>query len=270
MPAGCAREARYLAAHGHRIEADLQRISNGAAQRANFPHTRRHAWVCALKHEKRRAFAQDSPRKYSTETRPHQSTLGHNQKPPAKHQRTYKPLIYKDFSLRNFSSICCKHGVEPLCEAWNRGCPQSYPQILWVSGTAGGTHSNVTRDLLSIIQAAGWPIWPLIACSVLALSIIIERFVNLRTARVAPPDLFNSIIIRARAKALTDEEIAAWETGSVLGMVLSSPLRYLKAHPRCSDEELKEALQNAGQEAAMRLDQYLSALGTIASVAPLL
>jgi biopolymer transport protein ExbB len=124
--------------------------------------------------------------------------------------------------------------------------------------------------LLSIIQAAGWPIWPLIACSVLALSIIIERFVNLRAARVAPPDLFNSIITRARAKALTNEEIAAWETGSLLGMVLSSPLRFLQEHPRCSEQELKEAMQNAGQEAAMRLDQFLSALGTIASVAPLL
>jgi biopolymer transport protein ExbB len=56
--------------------------------------------------------------------------------------------------------------------------------------------------LLSIIQAAGWPIWPLIVCSVLALSILIERFVNLRTARVAPPGLFNNIITRARAKAL--------------------------------------------------------------------
>ena len=106
-------------------------------------------------------------------------------------------------------------------------------------------------------------------CSVLALSIIIERWVNLRTARVAPPDLFNSIVTRARAKALTNEEIAAWESSSMLGMVLSSPLRYLKAHPRCSDEELKEAMQNAGQEAAMRLEHHLSALGTIASVAPL-
>ena len=124
--------------------------------------------------------------------------------------------------------------------------------------------------MLSIIQAAGWPIWPLIVCSVIAVSIIIERLVSLRAARVAPPDLFKSIIARARAKALTNEELAAWETGSLLGMVLSSPLRFLKEHPRCSDEDLKEAMQNAGQEAAMRLDQYLSALGTIASVAPLL
>ncbi len=127
-----------------------------------------------------------------------------------------------------------------------------------------------STTLLSIIQAAGWPIWPLIVCSVLALSIIIERLVNLRAARVAPPDLFNNIITRARAKALTNEELAGWETGSLLGMVLSSPLRYLKEHPRCSEDELKEAMQSAGQEAAMRLDQYLSALGTIASVAPLL
>jgi biopolymer transport protein ExbB len=102
------------------------------------------------------------------------------------------------------------------------------------------------------------------------MSIIIERFISLRTARVAPPELFTSILTRARAKSITGEEIAAWEAGSLLGMVLSSPLRHLKAHPRCTDEELKEAMQSAGQQAAMRLDQYLSALGTIASVAPLL
>ena len=127
-----------------------------------------------------------------------------------------------------------------------------------------------STTLLSIIQAAGWPIWPLIVCSVLAVSIIIERFVSLRAARVAPPELFTSILTRARAKSITSDEIAAWETGSLLGRVLCSPLRHLKAHPRCSDEELREALQGTAQEAAMRLEQYLSALGTIASVAPLL
>lgn len=127
-----------------------------------------------------------------------------------------------------------------------------------------------STTLLSIIQAAGWPIWPLLLCSVLALSIVIERFVSLRAAHIAPPELFASILARARAKSITGEEIAAWEAGSLLGMVLSSPLRHLKAYPRCTDDELKEAMQSAGQQAAMRLDQYLSALGTIASVAPLL
>ena len=48
--------------------------------------------------------------------------------------------------------------------------------------------------MLSIIQAAGWPIWPLIACSVLGLALIFERFLALKTARVAPPKLLDEAI----------------------------------------------------------------------------
>ena len=48
--------------------------------------------------------------------------------------------------------------------------------------------------MLSIIQAAGWPIWPLIACSVLGMALIFERFVALKTARVAPPKLLDEAI----------------------------------------------------------------------------
>ena len=40
--------------------------------------------------------------------------------------------------------------------------------------------------MLSIIQAAGWPIWPLLACSVLALAIIIDRFISLQGKKVVP------------------------------------------------------------------------------------
>ena len=48
--------------------------------------------------------------------------------------------------------------------------------------------------MLSIIQAAGWPIWPLIACSILALALVFERFVALKTARVVPPKLLDEAI----------------------------------------------------------------------------
>ena len=48
--------------------------------------------------------------------------------------------------------------------------------------------------MLSIIQAAGWPIWPLILCSVIALTLIIERLYHLRTVLVAPPTLVDEVI----------------------------------------------------------------------------
>ena len=48
--------------------------------------------------------------------------------------------------------------------------------------------------MLSIIQAAGWPIWPLIACSILALALIFERFTSLKTSKVAPANLLDEAI----------------------------------------------------------------------------
>ena len=48
--------------------------------------------------------------------------------------------------------------------------------------------------MLSIIQAAGWPIWPLLACSILALALIIERFISLKAAKVAPPRLLDEAL----------------------------------------------------------------------------
>ena len=55
--------------------------------------------------------------------------------------------------------------------------------------------------MLSIIQAAGWPIWPLIACSVVALALIAERLVSLKTTRVAPPNLLDEAIAVAESAA---------------------------------------------------------------------
>ena len=53
--------------------------------------------------------------------------------------------------------------------------------------------------MISIIQAAGWPIWPLIFCSIAALALIIERLLSLRVAKVAPPRLLEEVVSVTRA-----------------------------------------------------------------------
>ena len=52
--------------------------------------------------------------------------------------------------------------------------------------------------MFSILQAAGWPIWPLVACSVLAMALIIERFISLQTLKVAPPRLLDEVLTVTR------------------------------------------------------------------------
>ncbi len=124
--------------------------------------------------------------------------------------------------------------------------------------------------MFSIIQAAGWPIWPLIACSVLALALVIERFISLKTAKVAPPNLLDEVMAVTRNGVPGPEVINQLEKNSALGEVLSSGLRTLTQNPRCSDEELRAVMESSGRLVAHRLERYLSALATIASAAPLM
>ncbi|MFN7197917.1 MAG: MotA/TolQ/ExbB proton channel family protein [Hylemonella sp.] len=124
--------------------------------------------------------------------------------------------------------------------------------------------------MFSIIHAAGWPIWPLLACSVLGLALIIERLLSLKPAKVAPPHLLDEVLQASQSGVPAPEVIDQLERSSILGEVLASGLRAAQAKPGIAAEELQAALESAGRVAAHKLARYLTALATIASVAPLL
>jgi biopolymer transport protein ExbB len=124
--------------------------------------------------------------------------------------------------------------------------------------------------LFSIIQAAGWPIWPLIACSILALAIVIERFVSLKTSKVIPARLLDEVIGVTRKGIPPSDVISQLEKSSSLGKVLASGLRAVNSEPQISEEDLRATMENVGRQVAHKLEHYLSALGTIASAAPLM
>ena len=124
--------------------------------------------------------------------------------------------------------------------------------------------------MLSIIQAAGWPIWPLLICSIAALALVIERFSSLRIARVAPTRLLDEVISVTRAHLPAAEVVNKLHENSVLGTVLAAGLRAVIAEPRITEAGLRAAFESAGRAAVHRLERYLNTLGTIASAAPLL
>jgi biopolymer transport protein ExbB len=124
--------------------------------------------------------------------------------------------------------------------------------------------------LFSIIQAAGWPIWPLVACSILALALIIERFISLKTIKVAPPKLLEEVLSVSRTSVPTPDVVTQLEKNSALGEVLASGFRALNVNPRCSEDDLRSSMEGAGRVVAHRLERYLSTLATIASTAPLM
>lgn len=124
--------------------------------------------------------------------------------------------------------------------------------------------------LLSILQAAGWPIIPLVLCSVVALALVIERFLSLREARVAPARLVDEVISVTRSGVPSADTINKLAENSVLGQLLAQGLRAAANEPRITEINLRGAFESAGRDAVHQLERNLSALGTIASAAPLM
>lgn len=124
--------------------------------------------------------------------------------------------------------------------------------------------------MFSIIQAAGWPIWPLLACSIVAMALVIERFIQLRYAKVLPPGLFDEALAVSRGRLPSPETIRHMAGTSPLGSVLASGFQALLDHPDCSEADLQGAMEVAGRRVEALLQKHLNALATIASVAPLL
>ena len=124
--------------------------------------------------------------------------------------------------------------------------------------------------MLSIIQAAGWPIWPLIACSIVGVALVIERFLSLQMRKVAPPKLVEEAMLVSQRGVPKREVLEQLQHNSVLGKVLASGLLALSKTPHISEDDLRASLQNAGRQAAAQLQRYLGALATIASAAPLI
>ena len=124
--------------------------------------------------------------------------------------------------------------------------------------------------MFSIIVAAGWPIWPLIICSILALALVIERFVSLKTVKVFPPRLLDEAITVSQKAIPGAEVVAKLERNSALGEVLAAGFRAVNLQPDCTEDDLRAAMEASGRTVAHRLERWLPALATIASAAPLL
>ncbi len=120
--------------------------------------------------------------------------------------------------------------------------------------------------MLSIIQAAGWPIWFIIMCSVICVAIIGERFWTLRRSAVLPPNLFQDTIQAFRAQGVTADLITKLNENSFLGRVFASGLANVKS----SRDVMKESMEEAGRAVLVDMERFLTGLGTIATVAPLL
>jgi biopolymer transport protein ExbB len=120
--------------------------------------------------------------------------------------------------------------------------------------------------LYALIQAAGWPIWFLIIASIIAVAIIGERWWSLRESVVMPRNLLARVVQDYRQNGVTPQMLSRLASGSPLGQVFAAGLRNAKSPTPI----IKEAIEEAGRAVAIDLERFLTSLGTIAAISPLL
>jgi len=120
--------------------------------------------------------------------------------------------------------------------------------------------------LFAIIHAAGWPIYFLLAVSVIAVALIIERFMILRKEKIIPGGLLEKVLAAYQKQGVSEDMLEKLSQDSPLGQVLASGLR----NYRSSRDVMKDAIEEAGSAVAHELERFLTTLGTIATISPLM
>lgn len=120
--------------------------------------------------------------------------------------------------------------------------------------------------MFELVTAGGWLMIPILACSVIAMAIVIERLWMLRTSRVVPSDLVAQVWSASRQRQLNNTQIATISKSSPLGRIVAAGL----INRSYSRDVMKEAIEDVGRQVVHELERYLNTLGTIASITPLL
>ncbi len=120
--------------------------------------------------------------------------------------------------------------------------------------------------MLELLQSGGWLMIPIIACSVIALAICLERLWTLRPSRIAPSGLLAEVWIHIKERTITTDKLRELKRGSPLGQILVAGLNNA-SHGR---EIMKESIQEAAGQVVHELERFLNPLGTIAAITPLL
>ncbi len=120
--------------------------------------------------------------------------------------------------------------------------------------------------MLDILLAGGWPMLPIVLCSAIMLAIVLEKFWSLRHDTVLPPGLGEQVRRWARSTRLEEKHLRTLAAGSPLGELFAEALA-VRDRPHAV---IKERIEDAGRHVVQRMEKYLSALGTIALIGPLL
>ncbi len=120
--------------------------------------------------------------------------------------------------------------------------------------------------MLEIVQSGGWLMVPILLCSILAAAISVERFCSLQRTRITPKNLLAQVWSSLKADDLDSQKLRDLRNNSPLGQVLAAGI----ANAKRSRDIMKEAMEEAAGQVSHDLERYLTSLGIIASISPLI
>ena len=117
-----------------------------------------------------------------------------------------------------------------------------------------------------LVKSGGLLMLPILIASVLAMAICFERAWALRASRVAPPNLLAEVWGWIKNKQLDAEKLRQLKANSPLGEILAAGL----LNSRHGREIMKECIEESANVVIHHMERYLSVLGTLAMISPLL
>jgi biopolymer transport protein ExbB len=120
--------------------------------------------------------------------------------------------------------------------------------------------------VLEIVQSGGWLMVPILLCSIVAAAICVERLWTLQRSRIVPKNLLAQIWSALKTEDLDAQKLRELRANSPLGQVLAAGV----ANAKRGREVMKEAMEEAASQVSHDMERYLTSLGIIASISPLL
>jgi biopolymer transport protein ExbB len=120
--------------------------------------------------------------------------------------------------------------------------------------------------VFELIKSGGWMMLPILLCSVVALAISAERFWTLRKSNIIPEGLLGKVWDLRKQNQLTPENIKLLKEGSPMGRIIVAGLN----NARFGRDLMKESIEDVARHVVHDMERFLSTLGTIAAITPLL
>lgn len=120
--------------------------------------------------------------------------------------------------------------------------------------------------MLEIVQSGGWLMVPILLCSIIAAAISVERLWTLQRARITPKNLLSQVWAALKNNEMDSQRLRDLRASSPLGQVLAAGI----GNSRRGREVMKEAMEEVASQVSHDLERYLTSLGVIASISPLL